>query len=97
MYTLKRKAIEEKVYPSKFPVPALAQEMHKLIAKNGRNSELWLVLNMYLRLRNPFGPLKMASTGLSLMKTGRMSLKKEKIKNKKQLHSLLKAVTEGVK
>lgn len=97
MYTLKRKAIEANVYPSKFPIPALAQEMHKIIAKNGRNSELWLVLNMYLRLKNPFGPLKMASTGLNLMKTGRMSLKKEKIKNKKQLHSLLKAVTEGAK
>ena len=97
MYTLKRKAIEANVYPSKFPIPALAQEMHKIIAKNGRNSELWLVLNMYLRLKNPFGPLKMASTGLNLMKTGRMSLKKEKIKNKKQLHSLLKAVMEGAK
>jgi heterodisulfide reductase subunit C len=97
MYTLKRKAIEAKVYPAKFPIPALAQEMHKLIAKNGRNSELWLVLNMYLRLKNPFGPLKMASTGINLMKTGRMNLKKEKIKNKKQLHSLLKAVTEESK
>lgn len=97
MYTLKRKALEANVYPAKFPIPALAQEMHKIIAKNGRNSELWLVLNMYLRLKNPLGPLKMASTGLNLMKTGRMSLKKEKIKNKKQFHSLLKAVTEGAK
>ena len=97
MYTLKRKAIENNVYPSKLPIPALAQEMHKLIAKNGRNSELWVVLNMYLRLKNPFGPLKMASTGLNLMKTGRLSLKKEKIKNKKQLQSLLKAVKEGAK
>lgn len=97
MYTLKRKAMEANVYPTRFPIPALAKEMHKIIAKNGRNSELWLVLNMYLRLKNPLGPLKMASTGLNLMKTGRMSLKKEKIKNRKQLHSLLKAVTEGAK
>jgi heterodisulfide reductase subunit C len=97
MYTLKREAIKANVYPAKFPIPALAQEMHKIIAKNGRNSELWLVLNMYLRLKNPFGPLKMASTGLNLIKTGRMSLKKEKIKNRKQLHSLLKAVMERAK
>lgn len=97
MYTLKRKAIQENVYPGKFPSPTMFQEMYKLIAKNGRNSELWLVINMYLRLKNPFGPLKMASIGLNLMKTGRMSLKKEKIKNKKQLHSLLKKVTEEAK
>jgi heterodisulfide reductase subunit C len=97
MYTLKREAIEAKTYPTKFPIPALAQEMHKLIAKNGRSSELWLVVNMYIRLRDPIGPLKYTSIGINLMKTGRMSLKKEKIKNIKQFHSLLKAVSEDVK
>lgn len=97
MYTLKREAIEAKTYPTKFPIPALAQEMHKLIAKNGRSSELWLVVNMYIRLKDPIGPLKYTSIGINLMKTGRMSLKKEKIKNIKQFHSLLKAVSEDVK
>ncbi|MFQ6070194.1 MAG: 4Fe-4S dicluster domain-containing protein [Candidatus Aminicenantales bacterium] len=95
MYALKRKAIEEKVYPSRFSIPILAQEMHNLIDKYGRNSELWLVLNMYIKSKNPFGLLKMAPTGWSMIKTGRMSLKKEKIKNKNQLKALLKAVKEG--
>jgi heterodisulfide reductase subunit C len=95
MYALKRRAIDEKVYPSRFAIPVLAKEMHKLIAKNGRNSELWLVLNMYLKSKNPLGLLKMAPMGLSLMKTGRMSLKKEKIKNRKQLRKLLNTVKEG--
>lgn len=94
MYALKRQAIEEKVYPSRFSIPVLAKEMHKLIAKHGRNSELWLVLNMYLKSKNPLGLLKMAPVGMSMMKTGRMSLKKEKIKDKKQLRSILKAVKE---
>ncbi len=97
MYALKRKAIKEEIYPSRFSIPVLDREMSKLIAKYGRNSELWLVLNMYLKLKNPLGLLKMSSTGLSLMKTGRMSLKKEKIKNRKQLQSILKAVKEGEK
>lgn len=97
MYTLKRKAIEAKAYPTKLPIPALAQEMHKYIAKNGRSSEIWVVLSMYLRLKDIFGPLKMTSTGLNMMKTGRLSLKREKIKNTKQLHALLKAVSEGAK
>jgi len=97
MYSLKRQAVESKTFPAKFPIPVLAREMHRMIAKNGRNSELWLVVNMYIKLLNPFGPLKMASTGLHLIKTGRMSLRKEKIKNRKQLHALLKAVKEDGK
>ncbi len=94
MYALKRKAIEEGVYPSKFSMPVLAREMHRLIAKNGRNSETWLVLNLYLKSKNPMGLLKMAPMGMSLMKTGRMSLKKEKIKNTRQLRRILKAAKE---
>jgi len=97
MYTLKREAINANVYPKKFPIPALAQEMHKIIAKNGRSSELWLVLQMYLKLKDPISPLKYTSTGINLMKTGRLSLKKEKIKNRKQFHALLKAVSEDTK
>jgi len=34
----------------------------------------------------------MAPLGLSLIKTGRLSLKKESIKNKKQLQKLLRSV-----
>jgi hypothetical protein len=71
------------------------KEMHKILTKNGRSSELWLMLNLYLKTLNPFGLLKMAPLGLKLMKTGRMSLKKESIKNKKQLKKLLKAVKEN--
>jgi heterodisulfide reductase subunit C len=95
MYALKRLAIENKVYPSRFPIPVLDREMSRLIAKNGRNSELWLILNLYLKSGNPFGMLKMAPLGLKLMKTGRMSLKKESIKNRKQLKSLLNAIKEN--
>jgi heterodisulfide reductase subunit C len=94
MYALKRKAIQEKVYPSRFVIPILDREMSRLIAKHGRNSELWLILSLYLKSLNPLGLLKMAPTGLKLMKTGRMSLKRESIKNKDQLRSLVSAVKE---
>ena len=94
MYALKRKAIEEKLYSSRFAIPVLAKEMQKFIAKHGRNSELWLVLNMYIKSRNPLGLLKMAPMGIAMLKAGRLSFKKEKIKNKKQLQSLLRAVKE---
>lgn len=95
MYALKRKAIQERVYPSRFAIPVLDEEMSKIIRTNGRNSELWLILNLYLKSWKPLGLLKMAPLGLKLMKTGRMSLKKESIKNKKQLRNLLEAFKEG--
>jgi heterodisulfide reductase subunit C len=95
MYALKRMAIEDKVYPSRFVIPILDREMSRLIAKQGRNSELWLILNLYLKSRNPLGLLKMAPTGLKLMKTGRMSFKRDSIRNKNQLRSLVRAVKEG--
>ncbi len=93
MYALKRKAIEEGVYPSRFPIPVLDKIMSQIIKTNGRNSEMWVVLKLYLKT-NPLGLLKMAPIGLKLMKTGRMSLKKEAIKNKKQLRKLLNIVKE---
>lgn len=95
MYALKRKAIEEKVYPQKLPIPVLDREMSNMIKKYGRSSELWLILNLYLKSRNPIGLLKMAPLGLKLMKTGRMSLKREAIKNRKQLENLLKLLKEA--
>jgi heterodisulfide reductase subunit C len=94
MYALKRKALETGAYPSRFPIAVMDREMDRILTTNGRSSEVWLMLNLYLKTLNPLGLLKMAPLGLSLMKTGRMSLKKESIKNRRQLRSLLKAVKE---
>ena len=97
MYALKRKAIEEKVYPQRFPIPVMDREMSRLIAKYGRNSEMWLSVGLFLKSRRPLAMLKMAPLGLRLMKTGRMSLRRESIKNRSQLRSLVKAVKEGAR
>jgi heterodisulfide reductase subunit C2 len=95
MYALKRQAIKSKTYPARFAIPVLDREMSHLIATHGRNSELWLILRLYLKSRHPFAMLKMAPLGFKLMRTGRMSLRRESIKNKKQLRSLVNAVREG--
>jgi heterodisulfide reductase subunit C len=97
MYALKRQAIKQKVYPSRFAIPVLDREMSHLIATNGRNSELWLILRLYLKSRHPLAMLKMAPLGLKLMRTGRMSLRKEKIRNRKQLKLIVGAVREGAR
>lgn len=97
MYALKRKAIEEKVYPQRFAIPILDKEMSRRIAKHGRNSEMRLILSLYWKSRKPLELLKMAPLGWRLMKAGRMSFKNEAIKDKKQLKALLAAVREGAR
>lgn len=97
MYSLKRMAIEEGIYPAKFPTPVLAKAMADIIAKNGRNSEMGVVMEMSLKT-NPMGLLKMAPMGLALLRKGRMEIKdffhRDKIKNRKQLRDLLKGLKE---
>jgi len=86
MYSLKREAIQEKLYPKRFPIPVLAQEFYKMVRRYGRSSEFWLVLRMALRT-NPFQLLTMSGTGWQLMRTGRLRLGQDKIENVKDLQS----------
>lgn len=80
MYSLKREAIQEKLYPARLPVPVLAQEFFKMVKRRGRNSEFWLVLRMALR-SNPLILLGMLRTGWELIRTGRLSLRVERIED----------------
>jgi quinone-modifying oxidoreductase subunit QmoC len=95
MYSLKRMAIEGGIYPKKAPAPALAKAMADIIARNGRNSEMGVVMEMSLKT-NPMNLLKMAPMGLALIKRGRMEIKdfyhRDKIKNRRQLHDLVKGL-----
>jgi heterodisulfide reductase subunit C len=79
MYSLKREAVQAKLYPRRFPIPVLAQEFYSLVASRGRSSEFWLVLRMALRT-NPLQLLTMFGTGWQLIRTGRLSLRLERIK-----------------
>jgi heterodisulfide reductase subunit C len=78
MYSLKREAIERRVYPRRFPVPVLAQEFVRMVRRNGRNSEFWLILRTALR-SNPLMLLGMVRTGWDLMRTGRFTLRRERV------------------
>jgi quinone-modifying oxidoreductase, subunit QmoC len=91
MYELKQRAIKEKVYPKRFEIPVLAEEFTKMVHDYGRISETWLVSKMYLRT-NPLAALGMASLGLGLMKTGRFSLKQDKIERREELAKIMEAV-----
>jgi heterodisulfide reductase subunit C len=92
MYTLKRRAIEEKIYPhSKFAIPILAKTFASTIRKNGRITESWLVVKLGLKtgILNLF---KMIPLGFDLIRTGRMKITKEKIQKRDEIKKIFKAL-----
>ena len=94
MYALKQKAIAKHLYPKKFAVPIMAEEFYKGVAKNGRNSEGSLMINM-ARRTSLFSLFKYTRLGMKLFTTGRMALREEGIENKEQLRKLLRGVEKA--
>jgi heterodisulfide reductase subunit C len=91
IYALKRRAIEEKVYPKRFPIPTLAKEFGKMVRGKGRITEARLVINVFMKtsILRAFG---MSRLGMDLMRTGRFSLKSESVKNRGQIEKLMRAL-----
>lgn len=90
MYVLKREAIKHRLYPRRFPIPVLAQEFYEMVRRRGRNSEFWLVLRMALRT-NPLSLFRLARPGWQLIRTGRLSLRRERIGRVRELASVKEA------
>ena len=84
MYSLKREAIQYRMYPARFPIPVLAQEFYKMVRRSGRSSETWLVLRMAVR-SNPLILLGMIRTGWEMLRAGRLSLERERIRDLESL------------
>jgi hypothetical protein len=93
MYALKRLAIKEGTHPRWSPIPTLAQEFLKNVRRSGRNNELAVVVGLGLRT-NPLKLLKMAPIGLKLLRTGRISIRGEKVREPRALADLLLRVHE---
>jgi heterodisulfide reductase subunit C len=91
MYALKRRALQDCVYPSRFPIAVLAKEFGKMIFLFGRTNETLLVTDLFLRT-NWFRFLSMIGLGLNLMRTGRMSFVPDTIKRREELRKILEAV-----
>jgi quinone-modifying oxidoreductase, subunit QmoC len=94
MYTLKREAMAQGVYPKRYPIPILARAFFDSVKSYGRNSESWLLLKLYFQT-NPLKMFKDAKLGLKLLQRGRLSLKRESIKGKENLRALLNAVDKA--
>jgi len=93
MYELKQRAIRAGVYPKRFPIPVLAREFSEMVRKNGRITEMILVMKLFLKT-SWIAALSNWRMGLDLQKTGRMSLKAEKIKHPEELARMIDAVSD---
>lgn len=99
MYALKRRAIDEGVYTPHLPIPVLASLFQRMVSDRGRISESWLVVRLLLKtnVRRVFGMLGLAR---HLLRTGRLSLRPESIRGRRDLRHMLDAVgrrTEAVR
>ncbi|MHC4081392.1 MAG: 4Fe-4S dicluster domain-containing protein [Planctomycetota bacterium] len=92
MYALKRKAIETKAYPRKFPIPVLAREFFNSVWRTGRSNEGRIVARMWLKTY-PLQLLRQAGLGLKLLLRGRILIRTERMEgDPEQMHRLLEAV-----
>lgn len=91
MYELKQRAINEGVFPRKFPIPVLAHEFNAMVRRNGRISELQLVIRLFLRT-SWLAALGNWRLGLDLLRTGRFSLATERIRQRDDIAKMLDAV-----
>ncbi|MDI6793528.1 MAG: 4Fe-4S dicluster domain-containing protein [bacterium] len=92
MYAIKRQAIRENIWPKEFKMsPMMTGEFFKLVEKNGRNSEGWLMMNLYMKSMAVGDALKIAGIGMKMFAKKRMSLKTEKIADPAELRKILDA------
>ena len=91
MYELKQRAIHERIYPRRFPIPVLAQEFNKMAQKRGRVTENVLAAIMFLKSTwwTAFGMWRL---GLGLIRRGRFPLHLDSIRRIDELDRMLKTV-----
>jgi heterodisulfide reductase subunit C len=94
MYALKQEAIAQGVFPQRFPLPVLAREFFRSVMKTGRNSEGPLMVKVFMK-SNPLGMLRNSLLGLRLLRTGRMSLREEGMRNPGVIQTLLAACKQA--
>lgn len=91
MYALKRRAIQDGVYPRHFPTPVLAKEFFAMALRHGRITETPLVILLFLKT-NWFRFLSMMGLGLNLIRTGRLQLRPDTIQRCEELQSIVRKI-----
>ena len=91
MSALKQRALQEGVYPRRFPTAVLARTFFESVRRRGRNSEGRLIVRLYMRT-NPLQLLHQARLGFRLWRAGRLGLRAESIEGRAELEAMLRAV-----
>lgn len=89
LYTLKRLAIEQEIFPKKFPVYSLSKSFVFFTNRYGRSYEPGLILYYFLKT-NPLKLLGLVPLFLKLFYKGRIGLFPKKIKGTKTFSKILK-------
>jgi heterodisulfide reductase subunit C len=89
LYALKRLAIEQKIFPRRFPVYTLSKAFIAFTNRYGRSYEPGLIIAYFLKT-NPFKLLGMIPLFLKLFRKGRIGLFPKKIKGTKNFSQILK-------
>lgn len=92
MHALRRISLREKTYPRRFTTPVMTKEFVDMIEDRGRSTESWISMKLYLKT-NPTLLLKNAGLATRLFRQGRIGVKRASIRKRKELRTLLKAVS----
>ncbi len=94
MQALKHEAIRERRFPRRFPVPAIARELHAMVERRGRSTTFWLMFRQTLR-HNPRAALSLARAAVALFRAGRAPLGHPRIRDIAQLRRALAGSKEA--
>ncbi|MCK4430460.1 MAG: 4Fe-4S dicluster domain-containing protein [Candidatus Aminicenantes bacterium] len=89
LYALKRLAIDQKIFPKRFPVYALSESFVSLTNRFGRSYEPGLILLYFLKT-NPLKLLGLVPLFLKLFFKGRIGLLPKKIKGRETFSRILR-------
>jgi len=89
LYALKRLAIEQEIFPKRFPVYSLSKSFVYFTNRYGRSYEPGLILAYFLKT-NPFKLFGMVTLFLKLILKGRIGFLPKKIKGTKTFPQILK-------
>jgi heterodisulfide reductase subunit C len=92
MYTIKRIAVQEKVYDDS-TAPDFSKTFINWVENYGRAFELGL-MSLHMLRHNPFGVFKMAGMGVGMVSKGRMAFTPTRIKNIDELKAILAKAKE---
>jgi hypothetical protein len=90
MHALRRISLREVTYPRRFITPVMTREFVDMIEGRGRSTESWISMKLYLRTK-PIELVKNTPVGARLVRKGRLSLRRESIRERPQLRTMLKA------